>query len=111
MNYTTYDCKYHMVWITKYRKKVILGLLAERVRELIWGICLEHDVEILKVHVAKDHVHVFVSVPPYLAISKLKGKAIVSFRQKISNCRKRFRAVICGVEVILWPLWVTSAMK
>lgn len=70
-SHTTYDCKYHIVWITKYRKKVMVGLVAERVRELIRGICQEHDVEILKGHVSKDHVHLFVSVPPHLAISKL----------------------------------------
>ncbi len=78
-SHTTYDCKYHIVWITKYRKQVMVGLVAERVRELLRGICKEHEVEILKGHVSKDHVHLFVSVPPHLAISKLvqylKGKS------------------------------------
>lgn len=63
-SHTTYDCKYHIVWITKYRKKVLVVLVSERVRELIRGICKAHDVEILKGHVSKDHVHLFVSVPP-----------------------------------------------
>ncbi len=70
-SHTTYDCKYHIVWITKYRKKVLTGIVSARVRELIRGICKEHEVEILKGHVSKDHVHLFVSVPPHLAISKL----------------------------------------
>ena len=78
-SHTTYDCKYQIVWITKYRKKVMFGLVAERVRELIRGICKEQDVEILKGHVSQDHIHMFVSVPPHLAISKLvqymKGKS------------------------------------
>lgn len=78
-SHTTYDCKYHLVWITKYREPVMVGLVAERVRELIRGICKEHEVEILRGHVSKDHVHLFVSVPPHLAISKLtqylKGKS------------------------------------
>jgi len=55
------------------------GLIAERVRELIRQICKENDVEIIKGHVSKDHVHLFLSVPPHLAISKLvqylKGKS------------------------------------
>ncbi len=67
------------VWITNYRKKVLTGIVAERVRELIRGICKEHEVEILKGHVSKDHVHLFVSVPPHVTISKLvqylKGKS------------------------------------
>jgi len=78
-SHTTYDCKYHIVWITKYRKRILSGLLAERVRELIRGICKEHEVEIIKGHISQDHIHLFVSVPPHLAISKLvqylKGKS------------------------------------
>ena len=69
--HTTYDCKYHIVWITKYRKKVLIGVIAERIRELLRGICKENDVEIIKGHVSRDHVHLLVSVPPHLAISKL----------------------------------------
>ena len=86
-SHTTYDCKYHIVWITKYRKKVMVGLVAERVRELIRGICKEYEVEIIKGHVSKDHVHLFVSVPPHLAISKLvqylKGKS--SYKLLLEN--------------------------
>lgn len=78
-SHTTYDCKYHIVWITKYRKKVMAGVIAERVREILRQICKEQDVEILKGHVSKDHVHMFVSVPPHMSISKLvqslKGKS------------------------------------
>ena len=85
--HTTYDCKYHIVWITKYRKKVMVGLVAERVRELIRGICKEHEIEIIKGHVSRDHVHLFVSVPPHLAISKLvlylKGKS--SYKLLLEN--------------------------
>ena len=77
--HTTYDCKYHIVWIPKYRKKILSGIIAERVRELLRGICKEHEVEIIKGHISQDHIHMFVSVPPHLAISKfvqyLKGKS------------------------------------
>jgi putative transposase len=93
-SHTTYDCKYHIVWITKYRKKVLVGLVAERVRELIRGICKEHEVEILKGHVSQDHVHMFVSVPPHLAISKLvqylKGKSSYKLMQEDKNLSKQF---------------------
>ena len=98
-SHTTYDCKYHIVWITKYRKKVLVGLVAERVRELLRGICKEHEVEILKGHVARDHVHLFVSVPPHLAISKLvqylKGKS--SYKLMMEN--KQFSREFWGRHV------------
>lgn len=93
-SHTTYDCKYHLVWITKYRKMIMTGIVAERVREIIRGICKENDVEILKGHIAKDHVHLFVSVPPHLAISKLvqylKGKSSYKMMQENKELSRLF---------------------
>ncbi len=74
-----YDIKYHLVWITKYRKKILKGELARRIRELIREVCKSNEVEIIKGHVSQDHVHLFVSSPPHLSVSKLmqqiKGKS------------------------------------
>lgn len=93
-SHTTYDCKYHVVWITKYRKKVLSGVIAERVRELLRGICKEHEVEILQGHISVDHVHLFLSVPPHLAISKLvqylKGKSSYKMLQENQLLSKMF---------------------
>ncbi len=78
-SHTVYDLKYHLVWITKYRKPVLLGPIATRLRELIREICKSKDVEILKGHISRDHVHIFVSVPPHHSVSDLlksiKGKS------------------------------------
>ena len=75
-SHTTYDIKYHLVWITKYRKPVLTGEIAKRCRELIREICLSKEVEILKGHI---NVHIFVSVPPHISVSSLmqslKGKS------------------------------------
>ena len=93
-SHSTYDCKYHVVWITKYRKKIMYGVVAERVRELIRGICKEHDVEIIRGHVSQDHVRLFVSVPPHLSISKLvqylKGKSSYKMLQENKQLSKMF---------------------
>lgn len=93
-SHTTYDCKYHIVWITKYRKKVLSGEVGKRVRELLREICKSNDVEILKGHVSKDHVHLFVSVPPHLAISKLvqylKGKSSYKLMQENKQISRLF---------------------
>ncbi len=93
-SHTTYDCKYHIVWITKYRKRVLEGLLAERVRDLLRQICKENNVEIIKGHVSKDHIHLFVSVPPHLAISKLvqylKGKSSYKIMQENKQVSRMF---------------------
>jgi putative transposase len=77
-SHTVYDLKYHLVWITKYRKPILVGDIATRARELIREICKSQDVEIIKGHISRDHVHIFVSVPPHVSVSQLvqwlKGK-------------------------------------
>ena len=77
-SHSVYDIKYHLVWITKYRKPILSGVIATRLRELIREICNAMDIEIIKGHVSKDHVHLFVSVPPYHSVStvlkRVKGK-------------------------------------
>ncbi len=71
-SHCTYDIKYHLVWITKYRKPVITGQIALRTRELIRIVCQSNEVEILAGHVGSDHIHLLVSVPPHLSASKLQ---------------------------------------
>lgn len=69
----------HLVWITKYRKSVLVGDVAYKVREVIREVCRSESVEIIKGHISKDHVHMFVSIPPSVTISRLvqrlKGKS------------------------------------
>jgi len=89
-----YDCKYHIVWITKYRKPILSGMIADRVREILRQICKEHDVEIIKGHISKNHIHMFLSVPPHLAISKLvqylKGKSSYKLMQENKIISKQY---------------------
>jgi len=70
------------------------GVVSERVRELVRQICKENDVEIIKGHVSKDHVHLFVSIPPHLAISKLvqslKGKSSYKLLGENKELSKQF---------------------
>ena len=76
--HTVFELHYHFVFATKYRKPVLRGDVGQRVRELIREICGSHNVEILRGGVKADHVHLFVSVPPSVAPSRLmqavKGK-------------------------------------
>ena len=63
-SHTRHDLKAHVVWITKYRKGVLRGEMAQRVREIIRQECSVMEVEIIRGHVSKDHVHLFVGYPP-----------------------------------------------
>lgn len=93
-SHTVYDLKYHLVWITKYRKKVLRGAVGERLRELVKEICKSNDVEMIKGYVSQDHIHLFVLVPPNLSVSKLvqyiKGKTSIKIQQEFKVIQKEF---------------------
>lgn len=90
--HSVYDLKYHIVWITKYRKLILRGEVGKRVRELIRQTCASLDVYIVKGHVSKDHVHLLVSVPPNLAVSELvkrvKGRSSRRVLEEFGELRK-----------------------
>ena len=93
-SHTGYDIKYHIVWITKYRKPIIVGPVAERLRELIRQICQQNEVTIIKGHVSKDHIHILVSCSPSLAVSnlvqKLKGASSHKLFSEYAHLRKQY---------------------
>ena len=93
-SHTVYDNKYHLVWITKYRYRVLSGRVAQRCREVIREICKELDVTIERGHLSMDHVHMLVSVPPYLSISKLvqrlKGKSSRKMQMEFKELKQRY---------------------
>ena len=95
-SHSVYDLKYHLVWITKYRKPVLFGDVAIRLRELIREICKSLDIEIIKGHVSKDHVHLFVSVPPQLSISKVMGRIKGKTSRKMLNEYRRLTKEFWG---------------
>jgi len=90
--HSVYDLKYHIVWITKYRKPILRGEIGKRVRELIRQTCASLDVYIVKGHVSKDHVHLLVSVPPNLSVSelvkRLKGRSSRRMLEEFGELRK-----------------------
>ena len=92
--HTVFRIHIHLVWVTKYRKPVLTGEVGLRVRELIREICGHHEVTIIKGHISKDHVHLFVSVPPRVTISRLvqmlKGKSSFKLMQEFSHLGKKF---------------------
>ncbi|MEZ4743854.1 MAG: IS200/IS605 family transposase [Bdellovibrionota bacterium] len=93
-SHTIFDCKYHLVWVTKYRYQVLMGEVGVRLRELIRQQCMKNRVQILKGHVAPEHVHLHVSVPPNIAISKLlqnlKGYSSHKLLQEFKTLSKRY---------------------
>jgi putative transposase len=92
--HSVFEIHLHLVWTTKYRKAVLVGPVGIRLRELIREICGGEDVQILKGHVSKDHVHLLVSIPPQVTISRLvqrlKAKTAYKMVQEFAPLRKQF---------------------
>ena len=89
-----YDLKAHVVWITKYRYPVLRGPIAIRLRELVRRICSENDTEIISGVVSPKHVHLLISYPPNVSVSKLvqfiKGTSSRKLQQEFPALGKRY---------------------
>ena len=93
-SHAVFDIKYHLVWITKYRKKVLKGEIGKRLRDLTRQTCESKDVYILSGSIQPDHVHLLVSVPPYLSVSDLmqaiKGRSSRKLLQEFGELSHQF---------------------
>jgi putative transposase len=92
--HTVHDLKYHFVWVTKYRYKVLQGEIGVRARDIIREVCMANEIIIIKGHVSADHIHLYVSAPPRLSVSKMmqyiKGKTSRRIQQEYPSLRKRY---------------------
>ena len=76
-SHTVFSIHLHVVWITKYRHKVLRGAIAERVRDVVQEECRRQSVDILQGHISADHVHVMLSIPPQ--VTRLFGNSRGSY--------------------------------
>ena len=92
--HTVFEIHLHAVFTTKYRRPVLSGEVGTRVRDLIRDLCAQHEVKIMKGHVAKEHVHLFLSIPPQVTISRLlqwlKGKTAHHLLAEFTHLKKQF---------------------
>ncbi|SRR6266545_4058542 len=93
-SHVIYECKYHVVWIPKYRYAILTGQVAFRVRELIRQIAQANEVEIYSGSIGSDHVHIHISIPPHLSVSRfvqfVKGATSRKLQQEFDQIRKRY---------------------
>ena len=93
-SHTTYSCIYHIVWITKYRKKILRGDIGLRLRDILRQVCNTEKVEILKGAVGPDHVHILLQIPPYISVSRLvqhlKGESSRKLQFEFPALQKHF---------------------
>jgi putative transposase len=73
LSHTKWKCQYHIVFIPKYRRKVLYGKIKVDVREILIKLCKYKNVEIIEGAVCADHVHLCVSIPPKLSVAEFMG--------------------------------------
>ena len=92
-NNVVYSCKYHVVWCPKYRRKVLVGAIAERLKELISQRCSEIKADILEMEVMPDHVHLLMEVDPQYGINQavrsIKGYSSRALRSEFKSLTTR----------------------
>ena len=92
-----YSCKYHVVWCPKYRRKVLVNGVDERLKSLIQEICVERSFTLIEMEVMPDHVHLLIEVDPQIgihrAIKLIKGTTSRVLRQEIPWQRSRLPAL------------------
>ena len=92
--HTKTDLKVHLVWVPKYRKKVLTGEVAIRVRDVLRQIAMEHELDVISGKVSSDHVHMFIGYNPTQDVSKimqwLKGISSRILLSEFSHLRKQF---------------------
>ena len=109
------DLKYHVIWVTKYRYKILRGDIAERARDLLRQICVAREVTIIRGAVSPDHIHMLLAAPPQLSPSKLvqflKGRSSRLLQQEFPALRKRYWGNICGrgcMTARAWARWTNK---
>ena len=100
-NNIVYSCKYHVVWCPKYRRKVLIGPIEVRLKELIKEICEELQSELIELEIMPDHVHLLIEVDPQLGVHKV----IKTIKGKTSRLlRKEFKELTTKLPT----LWTNS---
>lgn len=92
--HTRWDCKYHIVWIPKYRRKVLFGNIRVYLGEVFHKLAKQRESEILEGHLCKDHVHMYIAIPPKYSVSQvvgfMKGKSAIHIAREVQDRARGF---------------------
>lgn len=94
LSHTKWRCQYHIVFAPKYRRQVIYGKLKSEIGKILREICQRNGIEIIEAEARSDHIHMLVSIPPKLSVSKfmgiLKGKSSLMIFDRFANLKYRY---------------------
>ena len=94
LSHTKWNCKYHIVFIPKYRRKAIYGKLRADIGQILRQLCNYKNVEIIEAHAMPDHIHMLLKIPPKISVSGfmgyLKGKSALMIFERHANLKYRY---------------------
>ena len=94
LSHTKWNCKYHIVFAPKYRRKVIYGQLYKDIANILSTLCKRKGVKIVEAECCKDHIHMLVRIPPKYSVSEimgyLKGKSSLMIFEKHANLKYKY---------------------
>ena len=94
LSHSVWDCKYHIVWIPKCRRKVLYGRIRQELGEAIRELARQRESLILEGHLCSDHVHVYIAIPPKFAVAQvvgyMKGKSAIHIARTINGRTRNF---------------------
>lgn len=92
--HSTYRCEYHIVFAPKYRRQIVYGQIKKDIGEIIRKLCNEKKVEIIEAEACPNHIHMLVSIPPYLSIAQfvgfLKSKSTLMIFDRHANLKYKY---------------------
>ena len=95
--HTKWDCKYHIVWIPKYRRKVLFGRIRKHLAELLHSLARQKECKILEGHLQPDHIHILISIPPKYSVSQvigfMKGKSAIYIARTYLGQKKNYNGM------------------
>jgi len=94
LQHSEWECKYHVIFIPKYRRKVLCGQLRQNLGEILRRLARQKESEIEEGHLMADHVHMMISIPPKYAVSQvigyIKGKSAIHIARHFGERRRNF---------------------
>ena len=93
--HTRWECKYHIIWIPKYRKQRLFGELRRELGPVLHKLASHRESKILEGHLLVDHVHVLIAIPPKYAVSQvvgyIKGKSAIHIARNYLGKQRNFQ--------------------
>ncbi|WP_297049036.1 IS200/IS605 family transposase [uncultured Desulfovibrio sp.] len=92
--HTVWDCKYHVVWIPKYRRKVLYGKLRHYLGDVLHELARQCESRIIEGHLCIDHIHMCIAIPPKHSVSEvvgfIKGKSAIAIARDVGGKARNF---------------------